>query len=99
MKDYLSAILLAIRCVGCGQTQAVGTVSQKDNTVKQLRGIIGITHINEKYHLTNKDFLSEGADRILGLGSRVIKVWFHKPWDCFYGQLNLPHGGSYFGCG
>lgn len=39
--------------------------------------IIGITHVAGRYHLTDKDFLNEGADQILALGSRVIKVWFY----------------------
>ena len=37
---------------------------------------VGVTHVAGLYHLTDKDFLSEGSDEILGLGSRVIKVWF-----------------------
>jgi hypothetical protein len=31
-----------------------------------------------KYHLTDQDFLNEGADQILALGVRVIKVWFYS---------------------
>ena len=46
---------------------------------KQLPDIVGVTHVDGKYHLTGKDFLNEGADQILSLGSRVIKVWFHNP--------------------
>jgi hypothetical protein len=38
-----------------------------------------VTHVDGKYHLTDKDFLNEGADQILALGSRVIKVWLHNP--------------------
>ncbi len=41
-----------------------------------LRDIVGVTHVAGLYHLTDKDFLNEGADQILALGSRVIKVWF-----------------------
>jgi len=72
----------------------VETVSQKDNTPKRLRDIIGITHVNGQYHLTDKDFLNEGADRILALGSRVIKVWFHKPWDSYSCNSQWPKAGS-----
>lgn len=46
---------------------------------KPLPAIVGVTHVDGKYHLTDKDFLNEGADQILSLGSRVIKVWFHNP--------------------
>jgi len=44
---------------------------------KDLRDIVGVTHVAGLYHLTDKDFLNEGADQILALGSRVIKVWFY----------------------
>jgi len=45
-------------------------------TAKDLQDIVGVTHVAGKYYLTDKDFLNEGADQILALGSRVIKVWF-----------------------
>lgn len=41
-----------------------------------LRDIVGVTHVAGLYHLTDQDFLNEGADQILALGTRVIKVWF-----------------------
>ncbi|WP_146683154.1 hypothetical protein [Limihaloglobus sulfuriphilus] len=44
---------------------------------KPLADIIGSTHAVGRYHLTDKDFLNEGADQILELGSRVIKIWFY----------------------
>ena len=43
---------------------------------KDVRDVVGVTHVAGKYHLTDKDFLNEGADQVLALGSRVIKVWF-----------------------
>jgi len=46
---------------------------------RELPDIVGVTHVAGKYHLTDKDFLNEGADEILALGSRVIKVWFSNP--------------------
>lgn len=42
-----------------------------------VRDTVGVTHVAGRYHLTEKDFLNEGADQILALGSRVIKVWFY----------------------
>ena len=77
MRNYFSAILLAAICIGCAPQE------NKSNTIKdqkpELRDIIGITHVSGKYYLTDKDYLNEGADRILALGSRVIKVWFDNP--------------------
>jgi len=45
-------------------------------SAKELRDVLGVTHVAGRYHLMDKDFLNEGADQILTLGSRVIKVWF-----------------------
>lgn len=45
---------------------------EKDN--RESRDIIGVNHINSLYNLTGKDYINEGADRILELGSRVMKV-------------------------
>ena len=36
----------------------------------------GTTHSDGKYHFTGKPFLVEGAERILGLGTRLGKFWF-----------------------
>ena len=46
---------------------------------RDLRDVIGVTHVNGKYHLTEQDFLNEGADQVLGLGSRVIKLYLTVP--------------------
>ena len=66
-----------------GQAIRIVPATAEQSTPKALRDIIGVTHVSGKYHLTDKDFLSEGADQILALGSRVIKVWFHKPQQSY----------------
>lgn len=40
---------------------------------------LGCTHASGRYCFTNKDFLNEGADRILSLGMRVIKIYLSHP--------------------
>jgi hypothetical protein len=40
-----------------------------------VRDVLGVAHVAGKYNFTEEDYLNEGADRILELGSRVIKVW------------------------
>ncbi|MBN2131325.1 MAG: hypothetical protein JW741_17625 [Sedimentisphaerales bacterium] len=49
---------------------------QTERGKREVRDVLGVVHVAGRYHLTDKDFLSEGADQILALGSRVIKVWF-----------------------
>ena len=43
-----------------------------------LNNIIGSTHVRGRYYLSQNDFLNEGADQILKMGSRVIKLWFYN---------------------
>lgn len=44
---------------------------------KDFRARVGATHVGGKYHLTNKPFLIEGAERLLALGTRLGKFWFN----------------------
>ena len=41
----------------------------------ELRDVLGVSHAAGQYNFTGEDYLNEGADRILELGSRVIKVF------------------------
>jgi hypothetical protein len=80
MKNYFTAVFLAAICIGCATRENKANTIKDRNTEKpEMRDIIGVTHVAGKYHLTDKDFLNEGADQILSLGSRVIKVWFDNP--------------------
>ncbi len=73
MRFRFAVLLVLGVCTGWSWAEA------RENDPKELPDIVGVTHVDGKYHLTDKDFLNEGADRILALGSRVIKVWFHNP--------------------
>jgi len=56
MRSYLAVILIIATfiCFGSYQ-QTAGAVPEK-NTKKELWDIIGVTHVDDKYHLTDKDF-------------------------------------------
>ncbi len=41
----------------------------------EARDVLGVAHAAGKYNFTDEDFLNEGADRILELGGRVIKIF------------------------
>ena len=46
--------------------------------------VFGIAHVDGKYYLTSEDFLDEGADQILAVGSKVIKLYLtprRYPWN------------------
>lgn len=47
----------------------------------EMRDVVGATHAAGKYSFTEEDYLNEGADRLLELGTRVIKVWFQLDAD------------------
>ena len=79
MRSTFVTILLSVVFIGCGQHKCPASTAAEQSTGKELRDIIGVTHVDGKYCLTDEDFLNEGADKILALGSRVIKVWFHNP--------------------
>ena len=60
---------------------------------KRLPDILGVTHVAGKYYFGTEDFLNEGADRLLALGTRVIKVWFTNlpssyPWNSTWPTMN-----------
>lgn len=69
----LSVVVLALNS-GCKNpaSRAAG------HAPKPLSEIIGTAHVRGGYYLTKKDYLNEGADQVLALGSKVIKVWFHN---------------------
>jgi len=71
--------LLGIICLGCGgrHDSADYTNGKNHGGTNSPRDVLGVTHVAGKYCLTDKDYLNEGADQILSLGSRVIKIWFY----------------------
>ena len=42
---------------------------------ESVRDVLGSAHAGGTYNFTTEDYLDEGADRLLGFGTRVIKVW------------------------
>ncbi|MES1243226.1 MAG: hypothetical protein ABUT39_16565 [Acidobacteriota bacterium] len=59
----------------------------------ELRDVVGATHAAGKYSFSEEDFLNEGADRLLELGTRVIKIWFQldaaRPYP-FHSEWGTP---------
>jgi len=81
MKLYVTWLVLAI-------SGYPGAAEARD-----LPDVLGVTHVAGKYHFTDKPFLAEGADEILTLGSRVIKVWFDNlkgsyPYNSDWPEVN-----------
>jgi hypothetical protein len=75
MKKYWLLMLAVLLISGCVQKNQENIPGKAET--KSVRDIVGSTHVTGRYFLTEKDYLNEGADQILELGSRVIKVWFY----------------------
>jgi hypothetical protein len=58
--------------------------------VRDVREILGVTHVGGKYHLTQRPFLVEGADQIASLGARVIKLYLMVPPNQYPFNTNWP---------
>lgn len=94
MRNYFTVIVTAAVFISLLLNQQILRATPESNSRKELRDIIGITHVDGKYHLTDKDFLNEGADQISALGSRVIKVWFHNPQKSYSFNSQWPQMNS-----
>lgn len=70
-------VVLAGLLASCQPKVITAPAHEAPPPAKPLANTVGVTHVAGNYHLTDKDFLNEGADQILDLGSRVIKVWFY----------------------
>jgi hypothetical protein len=82
-----SGMLLSLRRLGsrCGRRAAArvalallaaGALGAAPALAQPARTVLGVTHVAGKYNFTSEDFLNEGADQLLALGTQVIKVWF-----------------------
>jgi hypothetical protein len=54
---------------------AAGGVLGPPLAAEDVRDVLGATHAGGLYNFTPEDYLDEGADQLLGFGTRVIKVW------------------------
>ncbi len=77
-KRFLLVLVICFSSLilsGCLESQQNNQMLSKEKT---LPDTIGCTHVRGRYYLTQKDFLNEGADQLLEMGTRVIKVWLHN---------------------
>lgn len=70
-----AAIALAIGVSYNGSGAAANDPGAYEVPVGEM---VGVNHVGGRYHFTEKPFLEEGADRMLELGSRTIKLWLNR---------------------
>lgn len=51
---------------------------------RKISDVLGVTHVNGKYAITEKPFLIEGAEAVQTLGSRILKVWLYSIYEKQY---------------
>ena len=51
---------------------------------RKISDILGVTHVNGQYALTEKPFLIEGAEAVHTLGAKILKVWFYPIYEKQY---------------
>ena len=73
----------AVRFVLMGALAAM-VLPARAEAPRALADVVGVNHINSHYHRTDKDYLSEGADEVLALGGRVIKLIIRDKLDGYY---------------
>lgn len=79
MNHTLAAELTLGMLLTCGLSLACAAGSKTD-----IRDVVGSCHINGFYNFTDKDFLNEGADTLLALGARVIKLACRDHLEAYY---------------
>ncbi len=68
----------------------VASGGESQRAARSLRDVFGVTHVHGKYHLTEDEFLVEGADQIAALGARIIKLYLTVPPKSYPFNTNWP---------
>ena len=71
------SVLMGVAGLGMAGEKQMAPEKASHGETAMLPDIIGATHVHGGYYHTKKDNLNEGADEILAMGSRVIKLWFY----------------------
>lgn len=67
----LSSILTKLAVLAIAFTMVIPAAAD----AADFRRVIGVTHVDGTYSFTSKDEMSEGADLLLSLGTKSIKLW------------------------
>ncbi|HYL04590.1 MAG TPA: hypothetical protein VE075_01020, partial [Thermoanaerobaculia bacterium] len=64
----------AVALAGAALLAAAG-VPGRPLAAESVRDVLGASHAGGLYNFTSEDYLDEGADQLLGFGTRVVRVW------------------------
>lgn len=83
MTAMMTVCMVTCVCLVCSRGEC-------QRATRNLRDAFGVTHAHGRYHLTDKEFLIEGADQIAALGARVIKLYLVVPPKCYPFNTDWP---------
>lgn len=81
-KDAVTCIFISMMITGVSMGKDQKTTTEEELQSSKtpdvlLPDVLGSTHVTGRYYHTKKDYLNEGVDEVLAMGSRVIKLWFY----------------------
>lgn len=91
-------VLTILPVAGRSAAQTAAPRTAGPQQARDLRDVLGAAHVAGLYNFTTQDFLNEGADQLLKLGTRVIKVWltqleqkypFHSQWPIVHSLRDM----------
>jgi hypothetical protein len=62
--------------------------------VRLPQDVVGVAHVGGRYNFTTKDYLNEGADEMLAMGGKVIKVWLTGKTSTYAFNMHWPRMSS-----
>lgn len=80
IRSFSPSLSRALRA--CALAGAI--LAAQEASAESVRNVLGSTHAAGKYSFTGEDHLNEGANQLLDLGTRVIKVWLPYDGKNFY---------------
>jgi hypothetical protein len=76
-SGYIVLFIAGLIWLNQSSAYSQNSSNPSNEVMKPVSEVVGIAHVDGRYNFTNKPFLIEGADEILKLGSKCIKVWFN----------------------
>lgn len=80
-KRYLIKIIIVvfIGLLFCGNQSCESNMDSIEDTMTGKNAeIIGSSHVRPTYYFGNEDCLNQGADVLLEMGTKVIKIWYYN---------------------
>ena len=71
-------VFLSINIQSCNSDDDDDDEPIKEPPINKNAEIIGSSHVIPRYYFGEEDCLNQGADELLDMGSKVIKIWYYN---------------------